>query len=173
MPGYRFCPRCGHPLTLRCIKAGEPDRLCCSACEFIFYLDPKLAAGVVAEYQDRVVLLRRGIEPGYGAWVFPGGFVDRGEHPEQAALRECREEAGIEVCLDGMLGIYSHPPGSSVVLVVYHGRVVSGEPVPLDETLEVGLFHPKELPWPELAFATTRLAVADYVKRLGLTPPEA
>lgn len=64
MPGYRFCPRCGHPLTLRCIKAGEPDRLCCSACEFIFYLDPKLAAGVVAEYQDRVVLLRRGIEPG-------------------------------------------------------------------------------------------------------------
>ena len=172
MPGYRFCPRCGHALTLRCIKAGEPDRLCCSACEFIFYLDPKLAAGVLAEYRDRVVLLRRGIEPGYGAWVFPGGFVDRGEHPEQAAVRECREEAGIEVGLDGMLGIYSHPPGSAVVLVVYHGRVVSGEPVALDETLEVGLFHPKELPWAELAFATTRLAVADYVRRLGLTPPE-
>ena len=79
-----------------------------------------LAAGAVVTYQDRILLLRRGIEPAYGAWVFPGGFVDRGEHPEAAAVRETREEAGVAIRLDGTLGIYSHPAGSPVVLVVYH-----------------------------------------------------
>lgn len=170
-PGFRFCPRCGHALSSRCIKTGEPNRLCCSGCEFIFYLDPKLAAGVVTEYQGRVLLLRRAIEPAYGAWVFPGGFVDRGEHPEQAAVREAREEAGVEVRLGGLLGIYSHPPGSPVILIVYRGTVTDGEPRALDESLEAGLFFPATLPWPELAFATTRLAMADYVRTLGLQPP--
>jgi len=170
-PGYRFCPRCGHPLTHRCVKAGEPDRLCCDGCGFVFYLDPKLAAGVVATCGGRVLLLRRAIEPAYGAWVFPGGFVDRGEHPEQAAAREAREEAGVEVRLDGMLGIYTHPPGSPVVLVVYRGEVTAGAPQALDESLEVGLFDPRELPWPELAFTTTRLALSDYVRWTGAEPP--
>ena len=170
-PGYRFCPRCGHALTSRCVKPGEPYRLCCTGCEFIFYLDPKLAAGVIAELNGRVLLLRRAIEPAYGAWVFPGGFVDRGEHPEQAAVREAWEEAGVEIRLDGMLGIYSYPPGSPVVLVVYRGSVTGGEPQALDESLEVGLFHPKELPWEELAFSTTRLAFADYVRQLGYEAP--
>lgn len=169
--GYRFCPRCAHPLTSRCVKAGEPDRLCCDGCEFVFYVDPKLAAGIVTSYNGHVLLLRRAIEPAYGAWVFPGGFVDRGEHPEQAAVREAREEADVDVRIDGFLGIYSHPPGSPVVLVVYRGTVVGGEPAALDESLELGLFSPAELPWPELAFATTRLAIADYLRHLGLTPP--
>lgn len=169
-PGYRFCPRCGHPLTSRCVKAGEPDRLCCDGCDFVFYLDPKLAAGVVVEQAGHVLLLRRAIEPAYGAWVFPGGFVDRGEHPEQAAVREAYEEVGVRVRLDGMLGIYSDPPGSPVVLVVYHGTAIGGEPQALDECLEVNLFDPRELPWESLAFSTTRLAMRDYVRRLGLAP---
>jgi 8-oxo-dGTP diphosphatase len=171
-PGFRFCPRCGGGLTPRCVKAGDPDRLCCERCEFVFYLDPKLAAGVVVETEGGVILLRRAIEPAYGAWVFPGGFVDRGEHPEEAAVREAREEAGIEIRTDGMLGIYSYPQGSPVVLVVYHGTLLGGKPQALDESLEVGLFPPHALPWPELAFATTRLALADYLRRAGLTPPD-
>jgi 8-oxo-dGTP diphosphatase len=170
-PDYRFCPRCGHRLSSRCVKAGEPDRLCCDGCDFVFYLDPKLAAGILVTVEDRLVLLRRAIEPAYGAWAFPGGFVDRGEHPEQAAVREAWEEAGIEVRVRELLGIYSHPRGSAVVLVVYTGDLVSGEPTPRDETLEAGLFPPAELPWAELAFATTRLAIADWVRRLGLIPP--
>jgi ADP-ribose pyrophosphatase YjhB (NUDIX family) len=170
-PEYRFCPRCAAPLTPRCLKAGEPDRLCCAGCEFVFYLDPKLAAGVLVTVGERLVLLRRGIEPAYGAWVFPGGFVDRGEHPEEAAMREAREEAGIEVRLRDLVGIYSYPAGSPVVLVVYQGELVGGVPAPLDESLEVGLFGPRELPWAELAFATTRLAVGDWVRRLGIAPP--
>jgi len=170
-PGYRFCPCCGGALQLRAVKPGEPDRLCCAACEFVFYLDPKLAAGVMAMHEGRVLLLRRGIEPGYGRWVFPGGFVDRGEHPVQAAAREAREEAGVEVRVDGILGIYSHPPGSAIVLVVFHGEVVGGEPAALDESLDVGLFLPHELPWEQLAFTTTRQAAADFARRLGIDPP--
>lgn len=170
-PDYRFCPRCGDPLESRCVKIGEPDRLCCGGCEFVFYLDPKTAAGVVALHQGKLLLLRRGIEPAYGAWVFPGGFVDRGEHPEAAAVREAWEEAGIEVRVDGLLGVYSHPEGSPVVLIVYHGEVTGGEPEALDESLELGLFPPSEIPWGELAFSTTRLAVADFARRQGIEPP--
>lgn len=170
-PDYRFCPRCGDALESRCVKTGEPDRLCCGGCEFIFYLDPKTAAGIVALHQGKLLLLRRGIEPAYGAWVFPGGFVDRGEHPEAAAVREAWEEAGIEVRLDGLLGVYSHPDGSPVVLIVYHGEVTGGAPQALDESLELGLFPPDQIPWEELAFSTTRLAIADFVRRLGVQPP--
>ena len=170
-PGYRFCPRCGHALAERCVKTGDPDRLCCAGCDFVFYLDPKLAAGVIVTCEDRLLLLRRAIEPAYGAWVFPGGFVDRGEHPQGAAAREAREEAGVEVRLDGLVGIYSHPPGSPVVLIVYRGSAVGGEPAALDESLEVGLFEPDRIPWEGLAFSTTRLAIADYVRSLGLEPP--
>ena len=170
-PGYRYCPRCGGTLAGRCIKAGEPDRLCCDTCEFVFYLDPKLAAGIIATCGGRILLLRARSNRRTGHWVFPGGFVDRGEHPEQAAVREAREEAGIGVRVDGLLGICSHPPGSPVVIVTYHGVVTEGEPAALDESLEAGLFLPGDLPWAELAFATTRLALSDYVRRLGLEPP--
>jgi len=163
--GYRFCPRCGSILEARCVKAGEQDRLCCAGCEFVFYLDPKLAAGVVVTVEDRVVLLRRAIEPALGAWVFPGGFVDRGEHPEEAAVREAWEEAGIRVALDGILGIYSHPPGSPVILIVYHGRILEGSPEALDESLEVGFFAAEAMPWDDLAFQTTRMALRDFVER--------
>jgi 8-oxo-dGTP pyrophosphatase MutT (NUDIX family) len=86
-------------------------------------------------------------------------------------VREAREEAGVTVRVDGMLGIYSYPPGNPVVLIVYHGAVIEGEPAALDESLEAGLFDPGALPWEGLAFATTRLAVADFVRRRGLEPP--
>ena len=169
-PDYRFCPRCGHSLTSRCVKPGEPDRLCCDGCDFVFYLDPKLAAGVLVTHQDRLILLRRGIEPAYGAWVFPGGFVDRGEAPEQAARREAWEEAGIEVAVRGLLGVYHAPPGSPVILIVYRADLLSGTPTACDESLSVGLFSPSALPWDDLAFPTTRAALTDYVAGEGVSP---
>jgi ADP-ribose pyrophosphatase YjhB (NUDIX family) len=161
--GYRFCPSCGGSLSPRCVKTGDPDRLCCEACDFVFYLDPKSAAGVVIRHEGRLLLIRRGIEPALGAWTFPGGFIDRGEHPRDAAAREAREEAGVEVRIDGLVGVYCDPPGSPVMLVVYHGEVTGGEPAALDECLEVGYFHVHEIPWEELAFSTTRLAMRDFV----------
>ncbi len=162
---YRFCPPCGGDLQLRAVKTGEPERLVCQDCGLIFYLDPKVAAGVLVLCESGLLLLRRGIEPQYGKWVFPGGFVDRGEHPEQAAAREAREEAGIEVAVRGLVGVYQEPPGSPVILIVYRADLVSGIPAPFDETLEVAYFPPDRIPWSDLAFPTTRAAVRDFITR--------
>src|SRR5688500_6476804 len=91
--GYRFCPACGGTLEARLLKAGEPHRLVCTNCASILYLDPKVAVGtIIAAGDDRIVLVRRAIEPGHGLWVFPGGYVDRGEEITAAARREAREE---------------------------------------------------------------------------------
>ncbi len=78
-PGFRFCPLCGGHLERRRIKITEPERRFCSTCNFIYYEDPKIAACTIPVIDNRVVLLKRGIEPSYGKWVFPGGFMDRGE----------------------------------------------------------------------------------------------
>src|SRR5688572_18050029 len=77
---YRYCPECGGGLEARLLKAGEPHRLVCTRCGAILYLDPKVAVGTIIRAEDtRIVLVRRAIEPGHGLWVFPGGYVDRGE----------------------------------------------------------------------------------------------
>ena len=90
---YRFCPRCGGALERRVLKTTEPERPVCTECGFVFYIDPKIAVGtIVRNADDRLVLVRRAIEPGYGKWVFPGGYVDRGEALTAAAVREAREE---------------------------------------------------------------------------------
>ena len=107
-PAFRFCPACAGPLEARQLKAGDPSRLVCARCGFILYLDPKVAVGtVITTADERIVLVRRAIEPGYGLWVFPGGYVDRGEEITVAAVREAREEAGLQVRLDGLINIYS------------------------------------------------------------------
>ena len=85
---YSFCPKCGGALESKVLKAFEPTRLVCSRCRFVFFLDPKVAAGALFKLDGSIVLLQRGIEPSYGKWVFPGGYVDRGETVEGAAIRE-------------------------------------------------------------------------------------
>jgi len=160
---FAFCPRCGERLETRLLKVGEPTRLVCVACEFVFYQDPRLAAGAILQTERGVLLLQRGIEPRRGSWVFPGGYVDRGESPEAAAVREAREEAGVEIALESLLGVYHAPAGSPVVLIVYRAVCLSGTPQPLDETLAVGEFSLGEIPWDDLGFPTTRAALRDYV----------
>jgi 8-oxo-dGTP diphosphatase len=161
---FRFCPKCGGPLEPRSVKQGEPDRLVCSRCGFIFYLDPKVAACTIAIHNGGIVLLRRGIEPAFGKWVFPGGFVDRGETVPDAAIRETREEVGLRVSLTGILDVYSFP-GEAVVVAVYAADVVGGELVVGDEAEDVMAFPPEQLPWDDLAFKSTHAALRDYVRR--------
>ncbi len=165
-PPYRFCPLCGGDLDQRVIKPKEPERLVCRRCGFVYYLDPKIAACTVTTYEDRIVLVRRAISPGYGQWVIPGGFVDRGETVESAAIRETLEETEMEVRLTSLLNIYSYP-GSLVVIVAYLAEWLAGTPQAGDETLEIGLFHPPEIPWGNLAFSSTRDALRDYLARFS------
>jgi 8-oxo-dGTP diphosphatase len=164
--GYRFCPKCGGGLSSQTLKPGEPPRLVCGAgaCGFVFYLNPKVAACTICSVAGQVVLLRRGIEPQKGKWVFPGGFVDRGETVEHAAVRETREEVNLEVEIDSLLGVYSFE-SSEVVVVVYEAHVVGGDLGVGDECLEARTFAADEIPWEELAFDSTREALALYVQR--------
>ena len=162
-PAFRFCPACGTELETRQLKAGDPSRLVCPGCAFILYLDPKVAVGTVITTADgRIVLVRRAIEPGYGLWVFPGGYVDRGEEVTRAAIREAREEAGLQIRLEGLINIYSYP-GRPVIVIVYKASVVGGELQTDDESLEAGLFAPNDIPWSQLAFRSTREGLEDYL----------
>jgi ADP-ribose pyrophosphatase YjhB (NUDIX family) len=161
---FRFCPRCGGGLAQRLLKDGEPARLVCGGCSFVFYLDPKLAAGTICLVDGGVVLLRRAIRPQLGKWVFPGGFVDRGESVADAAVRETLEEVNLRVRLNGILDVYSFP-GHEVVVVVYAAEVVGGALAPGDESLAVQAFAPDTIPWAELAFPSTHLALRDYLAR--------
>jgi ADP-ribose pyrophosphatase YjhB (NUDIX family) len=161
---YRFCPRCAGGLELRLIKGGEPERLVCAGCGFVFYLDPKVAACTIAMIDGGIVLLRRAIEPALGKWVFPGGFVDRGETVAAAAVRETLEEVNLRVGLTGILDAYSYA-GSQVVVIVYAAEVLGGDLQACDECLEVRTFAPEDIPWSDLAFESTREALRDYVHR--------
>ncbi len=146
------------------VKEGGPEQLVCSECGFVFYLGPKLVAAVIFEHDGGIVLTRRAIEPGYGKWTFPGGFVDRGETVKAAARREALEEAGVEIEVGEIVGLYSYEDQVPVI-AVFSGRVTGGEPEPLDETMAVQIFPRDGLPWNELAFPSTEEALKDYLLR--------
>ena len=159
---FRYCPKCGDGLHPRQLKAGDPERLVCHACGFIFYLDPKVAVGtIISDEHQRIVLVRRAIEPGYGKWVFPGGYVDRGEEVRTAAIREAREESGLEVRLDHLVNIYSYP-GRAPVVIVYAATMTGGCLGCDDEGLEARFFERSAIPWEELAFRSTREALEEF-----------
>jgi ADP-ribose pyrophosphatase YjhB (NUDIX family) len=159
---YRHCPRCGGPLVRKLLKPAEPERPVCTQCGFVFYLDPKIAVGaIIATEEHRLVLVRRAIEPGYGKWVFPGGYVDRGEALTAAARREAREECGLEVQLDHLINVYSYP-GSAPVIIVYAATAISGTLRVDDECLEAAECDSTSIPWSELAFRSTADALRDY-----------
>ena len=160
---FRFCPLCGGTLEARLLKTSEPVRPVCTACGFVLYLDPKVAVGTIIEAGDnRIVLVRRAIDPGYGKWVFPGGYVDRGEELPAAAIREAREESGLEVRIDGLVNIYSYA-GRTPIIIVYAATAIGGELSVDDECLDAALFGSSELPWEELAFRSTREGLRDYL----------
>ena len=163
---YRFCPRCGGALERRLLKTTEPERLVCMQCGFVFYIDPKIAVGTIIKGTDgQLVLVKRAIDPGYGKWVFPGGYVDRGETLTAAAVREAREECGLDVRLDGLVNIYSYP-GRAPIIVVYAATAVGGTLSVDEESLETAGFEPQALPWDELAFRSTREGLRDYLAGL-------
>ena len=144
----RFCPSCGEPLRRR--NAFGAMRKVCPSCDYVHFDDPKVAVGVVAQRRGRLLLVRRNHEPRMGEWSFPSGFVDAGEVLEQAAIRETKEETGLEVRIGRLLGAYSNA-GDTVVFIAYEARVVRGRIEIGAECQDVRFFDRDQLP--RLAFA--------------------
>lgn len=159
----KFCPRCGTALEERYLEAEQHVRKVCGGCGFIFYLNPKVVAGTVPRQGGQIWLVRRNIEPSWGSWTFPGGYVDLGECVPDAAVRETYEETKLHVRLDGLLNIYSYAH-VGVVLIVYRATVTGGIAEATPESQEVKAFRTAEIPWDKLAFPSTREALTDYIK---------
>ena len=152
-----YCPRCGHSLEDR--KAYGRVRRGCPSCELVIFRDHKVASGVLIERDGQVLLVRRAMTSGKGKWVLPAGFVDFDEDPARTAVRECREETGLDIEISSVLDVMSgkdHVRGADIA-ILYRGQVVGGELAAADDVGEAAFFSPEELP--PLAFRATRVAL--------------
>jgi ADP-ribose pyrophosphatase YjhB (NUDIX family) len=159
----RFCALCGGSMRLRLVLPEGKRRPACERCGFIHFPGPNLVAGCLLVDAGRVLLLRRGNEPRIGTWTFPGGYVDLGETPIQAAVRETVEEVAMRVAVDGLLGVYADADSPSAAVVVYLARPGSEAPSLSSEATEVRYFEVDEIPWDDLSFRSTRDALRDWV----------
>ncbi|MEM7033263.1 MAG: NUDIX hydrolase [Chloroflexota bacterium] len=157
---FKYCPMCQTELVYRHVH----DRLRqqCPVCHWIHFQDPKVGAGVLIEQDGQILLGKRGIDPGKGLWCFPSGFVEIDETPEIAAIRECKEETGLNVEITDLFGVYpfvSRIKGAGV-LILYRCQIVGGELAASDDLIEVAFFGPASLPAEEeWAFASNREAL--------------
>lgn len=144
--GFKYCPRCRAEMVDR--EAYGRVRRVCPECRFVQFIDPKVGAAVLALTEDnRALLVRRAVDPARGSWCLPGGFIEIGETPQQAASRECQEESGFEVEIDRLLDVYYYEDyRGSGILVLYRGTITNGHARPGDDVQEVGLFGPDDLP---------------------------
>jgi ADP-ribose pyrophosphatase YjhB (NUDIX family) len=152
-----FCLRCGSALA-RAERFGKL-RPVCPACGWVYYADPKVAAAALIERDGQVLLVRRANDPQRGLWTIPAGFIDAGEDPVQAVMRECLEETGLQVEVTRLLDIIygqEHPRGAHFI-IVYQARIVGGELTAGDD-VDQAAFFPRET-LPPLAFAATRKAL--------------
>jgi ADP-ribose pyrophosphatase YjhB (NUDIX family) len=147
----KFCNQCGSTVTLRIPPGDSLPRYVCNACEYIHYQNPKIVTGCIPEWEGKILLCRRAIEPRYGLWTLPAGFMENGESTVQAAAREALEEANAVVDNLVLYAMYSLTHISQVYLMfrglLRHGKASAGA-----ESLEVRLFSEAEIPWEDIAF---------------------
>ena len=159
----RFCSRCGTALEMTPLPEESRDRLACSACGFVAYVNPRMVVTTLPVTDDgEAILIRRGIEPGRGLWAPPGGFLEVDETVTEGAARETLEETGLLVVPGRIIGLYSRLE-AGVVTLTLEASIVGGEPLLTPEALEIRAFAPNAIPWDEIAFKTSWFALADWV----------
>lgn len=156
-----FCPSCGAQVAQRVPPGDSLPRYVCDACGDIHYQNPKLVVGSVPEWNGRLLLCRRAIEPRYGYWTLPAGFMENDETTAQAAARETLEEAGARIELGEPYTMISVPRVNQVHLF-YRARVLDLEFKPGIESLEVALFEEADVPWKDIAFRTVGLTLKHW-----------
>jgi ADP-ribose pyrophosphatase YjhB (NUDIX family) len=158
-----FCSNCGARVVEKIPEGDDRYRYVCEACATVHYQNPKIVAGCIPEWNGRLLLCRRAIEPRLGLWTLPAGFMENLETTEQAAARETWEEARARVIDMSLYGVFSIPHISQVYMM-FRGRLAAEEFAPGPESLEVSLFEEQEIPWQELAFPVVRLTLEKYFR---------
>jgi ADP-ribose pyrophosphatase YjhB (NUDIX family) len=157
----KFCSNCGAPVVLKVPAGDNLPRHVCEACFTIHYQNPRMVIGCIPEWEGQVLLCRRAIEPRYGLWTLPAGFMENGETVAQAAQRETLEEARARVALTDMFAVLSVPHVDQVH-IFYRARLLDLDFGPGSESLDVKLFPEAAIPWQELAFRTVTTALRHY-----------
>ncbi|HEV7802061.1 MAG TPA: NUDIX hydrolase [Burkholderiales bacterium] len=156
-----FCSNCGAPVTLKVPPGDSLPRHVCDACNTIHYRNPNIIVGCIPEWEDKILLCRRSIEPRYGLWTVPAGFMENGETTFNGAARETLEEANARVEVGPLYALYNIPHINQVY-ILFRARMLDLEFSAGAETLETRLFTELEIPWDELAFATVRNTLRHY-----------
>ena len=157
----KFCSNCGAPVTLKVPPGDSLPRHVCGACETIHYQNPRIIVGCIPEWEDRILLCRRGIEPRHGLWTVPAGFMENGETTGEGALRETLEEANARVEVGPLYAIYNIPHINQVYML-FRARLLDTDFSAGAETLEARLFAENDIPWEEIAFLSVRNTLTHY-----------
>ncbi len=156
-----FCTACGHP-TQEQIPLGDHQlRQVCGSCGFIHYVNPKVICGALVTWQNKVLLCRRAIEPRYGLWTLPAGYMELYETMEQGAARETREEAEAEVDIEHLYCMYNIPRIGQIY-VLFKAKLIEGQFGAGEETIESRLFAEDEIPWEQLAFPSVERTLRHF-----------
>ena len=164
----RFCSSCGHEVETAVPPGDNRPRHCCPSCNTIHYQNPKMVIGTIPVWEDKVLLCRRAIEPRYGYWTLPAGFMENGESTGEGATRETIEEAGAKIMLGEPFSIIDVPQIEQIHMF-FQAEMVDPTLDPGPETLEAGLFAEHEIPWDSLAFRTVSQTLKWFFedRRLG------
>lgn len=162
-PSMKYCSQCGKPLVLKVPPGETLLRFMCEACQVIHYENPKIVAGCIPEWEDKILLCRRAIEPRLGFWTFPAGFMELDETTEQAAARETLEEAKAEVEIATLYAVFSLVHVNQVY-VIFRGKMRSLDFGVGHESSEVQLFSCDQVPWESLAFPVIYETLRRYVE---------
>lgn len=158
----KFCSHCGASVSFE-IPAGDAlPRHVCKRCGHIHYENPRLVVGCVASWEDRILLCRRAIEPQLGYWTLPAGFMENGETTAEAATRETFEEAGAKIIVDAPFAMVSIAHINQVHLF-YRGRLATADHAAGEESLEVSLVLPEDIPWQDMAFRSVTHCLERYL----------
>lgn len=157
-----YCSHCSQPVTTAVPDGDNRPRYICGSCGTVHYENPRVVVGCVPEYQGHILLCRRAIEPRYGYWTVPAGFMEIGESLPEAALRETWEEALARVDLGNLFSVVDVIQAGQVH-VFFTGTLARPEFGAGSETLETRLFAPAEIPWGEIAFPSVRIALEQYL----------
>lgn len=157
----KYCSSCGAPVSHRIPDGDNRHRYVCDACGAIHYQNPRMVVGCLPYWGDQVLLCKRAIEPRYGYWTLPAGFMENGETTAEGAVRETLEEAGARVAVDDLYTLINVPDIDQVYLL-FRARLLDLDFAPGEESLEVALFDEAHIPWDDIAFRTVKRTLEHY-----------